>query len=242
MLVPDRSERFLRSAETMRSGAFAAALLLVVLGDRSVRAEPDSALVSLPSPWAGGSVDGRLVWVDRPPPVRLRTPGKGGVDIGGLPGDFVPRTGMLFAMTVHFSFYLARSDALFFPLFGLAIGAGGGGYADRGAFGAAVFDRSGPIAFGTLELPGVGVQDQWDRWRGLVSVVPGIDFVTLPGHFHDASVDFDAEGSGGAFALRLEARICRKSGESWICASGASTVVEGESLLNGGFFGLAAML
>jgi hypothetical protein len=194
------------------------------------------------SPTVGGSVDARLVWVDRPPPVRLRTPGKGGVDIDGVPGDFVPRTSTFFAATVHASVYVAPSNSLVLPLVGLAFGAGGGGYADRGTFGAAAFDRKSTIAFGTLELPGFGFQTARDGWRAVVSVIPGIDFVTMSGHFHDASVDFDAEGAGAAFSLRAEARVCMKSGQTWLCATGAPTLVEGETLLDGGFFGVAAML
>jgi hypothetical protein len=220
--------------------AAAATTLLASLGHG---ARADDAVAS-PRAWPsfGGDVDARLVWIDRPPPVRLRTPGKGGVDIGGLPGDFVPRTSTLFAATAHVSLYVARSDPVFFPVFGLAFGAGGGGYADSGGFGAAVFDRSGAVAFGTLELPGVGLQSGGAGWRGLVSLVPGLDFVTLNGSFHDASVHFDAEGSGGAFSLRAEARVCSKSGGAWLCVAGAPTVLEGESFFNGGYFAIGAML
>jgi hypothetical protein len=217
-------------------------MLLASLGHRA-RADEDSPAAA-PRPWPcfGGTVDARLVWIDRPPPVRLRTPGKGGVDIGGLPDDFVPRTSTLFVTTAHASLYLATSDSLFFPLFGLAIGAGGGGYADSGSFGAAVFDRSGAVVFGTLELPGVGLQAEGTRWRALVSMVPGIDLVTLNGSFHDASVHFDAEGDGRAFSLRAEARVCGKFGSTWLCVAGAPSVLEGESLFNGGYFAIAAML
>jgi hypothetical protein len=187
-------------------------------------------------------LDARMDWVNRPPPVRLKTPGKGGVTIDGLPSDFVPRDGTTFGGSLRASVLLASRRPLVVPLFGLALGAAGGGYADQGTFGAAVFDRNPTILYGTLELPGAGLMAEGSGWRGLATLVPGIDFYTLYGRFHDASVAFDAEGDGAAFALRFEMRGCAKAlDRTWWCAAVGPTLFEGDTFFNGGFVMTGAM-
>jgi hypothetical protein len=187
-------------------------------------------------------VDARLAWVDRPPPVTIKTPGKGGVPVEGLPSDFMSRDGTMFAETVGASLLLASPKPFVFPLFGLALGVGGGGYADHGTLGAATFDRNPTMLYGNVELPGVGLMADGPGWRGWAMLVPGVDFVTLYGRFHDASVAFDAEGDGVAFSLRFEVRGCARAlAWTWWCGAIGPTLVEGDTFLNGGFVSSGAM-
>jgi hypothetical protein len=97
--------------------------------------------------------------------------------------------------------------------------------------------------FGTLELPGVGLAADGPGWRALVKLIPGVDFVTLNGRFHDPSVSFDAVGEGRAFSLRLEARGCATRVLPWVslCAAGGPTLLEGETFFNGGFLTAGVM-
>jgi hypothetical protein len=104
----------------MRPAVLGSLFLVTWLSGRPARAQEAAAPHPTLSP--GVNLDADVVWIGRPPPLRLLTPGKDGVNIGGLPDDFVPRTSTLFAATAHASVYVATSDALFFPLLGFRMG------------------------------------------------------------------------------------------------------------------------
>jgi hypothetical protein len=206
------------------------------LAAASARAQDEAVPAARPSD--GREIDAGLAWIDHPPPLTLYTPGRGGTRIGGLPDDFVKGNAPLYTFQIHTSFTITPPGPLVFPVFGMGIGFGAGGYPDSTTSGDVVYRNSGAAGFATLELSGIGLRAATRDLRVLVSVVPALDLFWASGHVSDPSLDFDASGTGKAFALRARGEVCARSGDGWLCAYAGTSVVEGWSFLNGGFVGL----
>jgi hypothetical protein len=177
------------------------------------------------------SVDGVVAWVNRPPPASIYTPGKGGVPVEGLPYDWVTRSGTMTAVGLRLSMMTTQKPFVF-PLFSLSLALGGGGYVSHAAYQGATLDRSDPLFFGQIGLPGVGLMSQEPGWLASVALVPGVDFFGWNGNLSAPPVQFSVQGDAVAFVLRAEARVCAKV-DRWWCAAGGPNLLEGETWFNG---------
>ena len=170
-------------------------------------------------------VDLRLTWIDHPPSLSQVN----GTSL--LP--LTPSTGAADIVSLHGGVDLARAP-LVFPLLGLDLGAGAGGY------GGGAFSQDGPVWMMSLSLPGVGVGTSATSWRWMVAVTPAIDFLETSGHFVVNGANVTASGDGLAFALRSRAELCLRNGPKppWVCVSGGPTLLQGERWLDGGWVGV----
>jgi hypothetical protein len=177
------------------------------------------------------SVDGVVAWVNRPPAASIYTPGKGGVPVGGLPYDMVTRSGTMTAVGLRVSMVTTQKPFVF-PLMSLSLAAGGGGYVRHATYQGATLDRSDPVFFGEIGLPGAGVMSQAPGWLVSVTLVPGLDFFGWNGNLSAPPVQFAVQGDAVAFVVRAEARVCAKV-DRWWCAAGGPNLLEGETWFNG---------
>jgi hypothetical protein len=180
-----------------------------------------------------------VAWIDRPPPLTLFTSGRDGTRIGGLPDNLVPGAAPLYLFTLHASFTLVRGP-LVFPILGLGLGFGGGGYPDT-TFGDVSY-HGNVVGLASIELGGLGVRAEGRHVRAQATLIPSFDGFWQTGHVSDPSIDLDATGYGKAFALRARGELCLKHGDGWLCAAGGPALIEGERFLDGGFLAFESTL